>query len=112
QKVEMSYLEDAGYNVHLAENGKVAMDFLEHEKVDAVVSDIMMPIMNGLELVKKIRSTPELCHLPVIAITSLTGESQIKEGMKAGFDAYEFKLDRQKLLAILEQAIQERSVTK
>ncbi len=109
QKVEKSYLEDAGYNVHLAANGKEAMEFLEHEKVDAVVSDIMMPIMNGLELVKKIRSTPELSHLPVIAITSLTGESQIKEGMQAGFDAYEFKLDRQKLLLILQQAINERS---
>ncbi|PKM94418.1 MAG: ATP-binding protein [Firmicutes bacterium HGW-Firmicutes-1] len=110
QKLEKSYLEDAGYNVHLSENGKEAMEFLQTEKVDAVVSDIVMPIMNGLELVRKIRANPALNHLPVIAITSLTGESQIKEGMKAGFDAYEFKLDRQKLLDILEQAIQKRSV--
>lgn len=110
QKVEKSYLEDAGYHVHLAQNGKEAMDFLQIEKVDAVVSDINMPIMNGLELVRKIRATSELNHLPVIAITSLTGESQIKDGLKAGFDAYEFKLDRQKLLEILEQAIEKRSV--
>lgn len=110
QKLEKSYLEDAGYNVHLVENGKEAMEFLQTNKVDAVVSDIVMPIMNGLELIKKIRANPNLNHLPVIAITSLTGETQVKEGIKAGFDAYEFKLDRQKLLRILEEAIQKRSV--
>lgn len=109
QKVEKNYLEDAGYSVYLAEHGKEALEILQNEKIDAVVSDINMPVMNGLELVKKIRTIPEFAKLPVIAITSLTGESQIKDGLDAGFDAYEFKLDRQKLLETLSEAIQKRS---
>jgi len=111
QKLEKSYLEEAGYTVLLAQDGKEAMEILEIEKVDAVVSDINMPIMNGLELVRRIRANASIAMLPVIAITSLTGESQIKEGLAAGFDSYEFKLDRQKLLEILDQAIHKRRIT-
>lgn len=110
QMLEKNYLEDAGYNVFSAQNGKEAMEILLNQKVDAVVSDINMPVMNGLEFVRKIRTSPDLAHLPVIAITSLAGEAQVKEGMEAGFDAYELKLDRQRLLAIIEQAIQKRRV--
>ena len=111
QMLEKNYLEDAGYKVYPAQNGKEALEILQTQNVDAVVSDINMPVMNGLEFVRKIRTSPELANLPVIAITSLAGESQVKEGIEAGFDAYELKLDRQRLLAILEQAIQKRRVT-
>jgi two-component system chemotaxis sensor kinase CheA len=108
QMLEKSYLEDAGYNVFQAQNGKEALEILADQKIDAVVSDINMPVMNGLELIRKIRSTPLLNALPAIAITSLAEEDQVREGMEAGFDAYELKLDRQKLLTILDQAIQKR----
>ncbi len=108
QTLEKTYLEEAGYTVHLAKNGKEALDLLLTRKIDAVASDINMPVMDGLELVRRIRADPELAHLPVIAITSLIGEAQVKEGLEAGFDAYEFKLDRQRLLQILDSAIKKR----
>lgn len=111
QMLEKNYLEEVGYTVSLAQNGKEAMEILQTQSIDAVVSDINMPVMNGLEFVKRIRANPKLAHLPVIAITSLVGESQVKEGMEAGFDAYEFKLDKQRLLEILEQAMKKRRVT-
>jgi two-component system, chemotaxis family, sensor kinase CheA len=111
QMLEKNYLEDSGYNVFSAQNGKEALEILQTQKVDAVVSDINMPVMNGLEFVRKIRTSPDLAHLPVIAITSLAGEAQVKEGLEAGFDAYELKLDRQRLLSILEKAIQKRRKT-
>ena len=55
-----------------------------------------MPIMDGLELVKKIREDKRFSKIPVIAVTSLTGDLQKKTGLDAGFDYYEFKLDRAK----------------
>ena len=108
QKLERSYLEDAGFNVIAAQDGKEALQLLQTNRVDAVLTDINMPVMDGLELVRKIRGDSRFADLPVIAVTSLTNESQVKKGMEAGFDAYEFKLDRAKLLEVLEQAIQKR----
>lgn len=111
QKLEKDYLEKAGYTVLVTSNGKEALQALQNEKVDLVLSDINMPEMNGLELVKRIRADESLAKLPVIAVTSLTGEIQKKEGFEAGFDAYEYKLDRSRLLELVRQIMQERGIT-
>ncbi len=101
QKLERDYFEEAGYHVLTANHGQEAWQILQEEKVDAVISDIHMPLMNGIELVKRIRADKELRDLPVMALTSMTGELQIKEGLDAGFDLYEFKLDKTRLLSRL-----------
>lgn len=108
QKLEKSYLEDAGFNVLLAQHGMEAFEILQEHRVDAVVSDISMPVMDGLELIKRIRGDARFADLPVIAVTSLTGELQVRKGLEAGFDAYEFKLDRIRLVEILEEVLQKR----
>jgi len=108
QKLEKDYLQNAGYEVFVADNGKEALRILEDTKVDAIVSDINMPEMNGIELIKRIRSDSKLSSIPVIAVTSLTGEHQKKEGLAAGFDAYEFKLDRARLIDVLEEVMKTR----
>lgn len=110
QNLEKGYLENAGYAVTVVENGRVALQALQGERFDIVVSDIDMPEMNGLELVKRIRSDSGLSGMPVIAVTSLTAELQKKEGLAAGFDAYEFKLDRSRLLEVVEQTFQNKRV--
>ena len=107
-KLEISYLEAAGYRVQSACNGKEALQLLQENEFDIVVSDINMPLMDGLELVKRIRSDKRFEGLPVIAVTSLTEERQVKVGMDAGFDFYEFKLDRSNLLEKVELALQKR----
>ncbi|MFZ5354634.1 MAG: chemotaxis protein CheW [Bacillota bacterium] len=111
QRMEKDYLENAGYRVIVAQDGKEALELLSTQQIDVVVSDINMPVMSGLELVKRIRSDSKLCTLPVIALTSLTGEKQKSEGLEAGFDAYEFKLDRSRLLDIVGRIIKERRRT-
>jgi two-component system, chemotaxis family, sensor kinase CheA len=108
QKLEKDYLENAGYDVTVADNGKIALQILQKSKFDLIVSDINMPEVDGLELVRRIRADSELCNLPVIAVTSLTGEQQKQEGLAAGFDAYEFKLDRSKLIEVLEETLQKK----
>lgn len=112
QKLEKDYLENAGYHVEVADNGKIAFQMLQERQYDIVVSDINMPEMDGLELVKRIRADEKIGKIPVIAVTSLTGELQKKEGLTAGFDAYEFKLDRSRLIEVLEKTLQRKEVTR
>lgn len=108
QKLEKDYLEDAGHKVYTANNGKEALDFLAKNEVDMIISDIKMPVLDGLGLIKKIRADKSLCHLPAIAVTSMTDESHINEGLEAGFDIYEFKLDRTRLISVIQEAIDHR----
>ncbi|MBC7765093.1 MAG: chemotaxis protein CheW [Hyphomonadaceae bacterium] len=105
QRQVSDYLRNAGYEVIVSENGKEAYEVLESYKVDCVVSDIQMPVMDGLELVKKIRENKALKHLPVIALTSMSGENQKQVGMQSGFDFYELKLDRDSLINRVHSAI-------
>ena len=108
RRMEREYLEEAGYRVLEAENGRDALEILKKEKVDALISDINMPYMDGLELISQIRKDEELKNLPAIAVTSLYNESQIQAGLDAGFDFYEIKLDKEMLLEKLRILIQER----
>ena len=107
-KVVKSYLESDGYEVITAENGREAFERLGQTTVDVVVSDIEMPIMTGIELVRAIRSSETLRHLPVIALTSLTGDVNKEKGLRAGFDIYEYKLDRTRLLDSLRDVLRKR----
>ncbi len=104
-KLEKQYLEWAGYEVVTAINGKEAWDILQEEKIDLVISDIEMPKMNGFDLVKKIRSDQNLFALPVIAVTSRSDRRSREKGLEAGFDFYEVKLNKDKLLEKVRRAL-------
>jgi signal transduction histidine kinase/DNA-binding response OmpR family regulator/ligand-binding sensor domain-containing protein len=76
------------YNVLQAINGEDALSVLSKEKVDLVVSDIMMPVMDGIELIKRIRGNFDTSHLPVILVTA-KGEIEDRiQGLEAGADSY------------------------
>lgn len=107
--VESEYLTSGGYEVLLAEDGKQALRMLEEHQVDAVVLDMMMPKMDGWEVIRTIRSDDRLKHLPVMALTSLNDDSAAKRGFQAGFDEWELKLDKIRLLEKLSKIIRQRS---
>ena len=98
--VEMDYLKSAGYEVTAAENGRKAMKLLNEssEPFDAVILDIIMPDMDGFAVVKEIRADSRLRRLPVMAVTSLWDEANAEKGMDAGFDEWETKLNKERLL--------------
>lgn len=97
------FLESDGYTVLAAEDGAAAWQRLQEHaaEVQAVVSDIEMPHMNGSELVQRIRSEARFAELPVIAVTSLAGEEDVLRGKSAGFSDYQIKLDKERLLESL-----------
>ena len=76
------------FNVLVAENGAKALDILLKENVSLVVSDVMMPEMNGFELCRTIKSQLLFSHIPVILLTALTDERQRIFGITGGADDY------------------------
>jgi two-component system cell cycle response regulator len=76
------------YSVLSASNGEAALEILEKESVHLIVSDIMMPVMDGFELCKRVKSSFHHCHIPVILLTAKkTLEAKIN-GLELGADAY------------------------
>lgn len=97
------FLEDAGYQVVQAIHGADALSKLQIEpEIQLVLTDIEMPVMDGLELTRSIRSDKAIAHLPVVAVTSLSGEEASRRGKDAGVDSYMVKLDREKILHVVE----------
>ena len=76
------------YNILTAKNGKEALDILSNTNVHLIISDIMMPEMDGLELLKHLRNTDKFCHIPTILLTAKTTVQSKLEGLKSGADAY------------------------
>lgn len=76
------------YTVHTASNGAEALKILETEKIDVVVSDIIMPIMDGIDLCNNITSNLQMCHIPVILLTARTNIDSKITALKNGAAAY------------------------
>ncbi len=76
------------YAVVTAHNGKEALEVLARESIQLVVSDIMMPVMDGFELCKAIKSDIDNSHIPIILLTAKNTLQSKIEGLETGADAY------------------------
>ena len=74
--------------VETASNGKHALDTIRKEHIDLVISDVMMPEMNGYELCTAIKSDINLCHIPIIFLTAKNDIDSKVKGLKVGAEAY------------------------
>jgi len=107
QKVAAYLLEKHGHTVHLAGNGKEALDLLDRTPVDLVLMDVQMPEMDGLQATAHIRAREEGTdrHLPIVALTSLALPGDREVCLEAGMDVYLTKpVQAQPLLLALEEA--------
>ncbi|MCW3090950.1 MAG: hypothetical protein JWP81_2019 [Ferruginibacter sp.] len=76
------------YTILKAEDGRAALQVLETEAVQLVVSDVMMPVMDGFELCRTIKSSFDFSHIPVILLTAKNSIQSKVEGLELGADAY------------------------
>ncbi len=88
REMERKLLENRGYQVDTAVNGVEGWNAVLTKEYDLVISDIDMPHMNGIELVKQIKNHPRLNHLPVIIISYRDREEDKIQGLEAGADYY------------------------
>lgn len=82
---------NAKMNVKAATNGKEALEMARQEMPDLIVSDVVMPVMDGIELCQAVKSDMSLAHIPVILLTARTLEEHISEGYQALADDYVLK---------------------
>lgn len=76
------------YDVFLAENGAKGLELAKEVMPNLILSDIMMPVMDGYELTKKVREDNQICHLPIILLTAKKSEESKLKGYEYGVDAY------------------------
>lgn len=81
-------LREKGYEVIEAVNGRDALEKLAGERVNLVVSDVNMPIMDGISLVKELKGNPTTKFVPVIMLTTEAGQDKMQEGRAAGAKAW------------------------
>ena len=84
----MHHVLKTHYNVFIAQNGKEALSIVEKANIDIIVSDVMMPEMDGLELTQAIKKDSSHSHLPIILLTAKTQEESKKEALRIGADDY------------------------
>jgi len=90
-----------GYHTLRAKNGKEALKRLEKQQVDLVISDVMMPVMDGVELCKHIKNDIDYSHLPVVLLTAKTNSDAEIQGLQSGADAYISKPFKWKPLSLV-----------
>lgn len=89
-----------GYKIHEAVNGREALEVLTAHHIDLIVSDIMMPEMNGIDFCKQLKGNIRTSHIPIILLTAKTSLTHHKEGLEIGADAYITKPFSPDILAI------------
>jgi signal transduction histidine kinase/DNA-binding response OmpR family regulator len=97
------------YQVYKAENGKQAYEILKNEKIDIIITDVMMPEMNGFQLCSAVKNEIKTCHIPVIMLTAIHDKDYLLEGYRCGADDYVKKPYEMKyLIARIENLLQNR----
>jgi len=77
-------LEKDGYTVHLGENGRVALDLINQTVPDMVILDVMMPVMDGFDVLRTIKSSDDTSSIPVIMLTAREMEEDVLKGFDLG----------------------------
>lgn len=89
RRIVANILKECGVvNIKEAEDGDVALSMLQNEKFDFVVTDWNMPRMQGIDLLRKIRETESLKHIPVLLVTAEAKKENIITAAQAGADGY------------------------
>ena len=108
-----AYLEDSNFAVEVASNARDGWELLQQHNPDLVISDIMMPQVDGYQFLKQVREDPRYKALPVVFLTAKGMTSDRIQGYQAGCDAYLSKpFDPDELVAIVTNLLARRAAAK
>lgn len=97
-------LKEAGYNTLEAEDGKAALDVLAGNAVDAIITDLNMPNMNGFDLIRNVRMNAKYKFTPILMLTTEGDDSKKQEGKEAGATGWIIKpFNPQKLIDVVKK---------
>ncbi len=101
--------EMEGYDVSCASDGSEALQVVARDNPDVVVCDVMMPGIDGLEVVRRLRADPATADLPVVVLSAKAMRSDLRAGMEAGADEYVTKpFDPVELIDVVGRLLAER----
>jgi len=99
------------YNIRYAENGEEGLESAGELMPDLIISDLMMPEMDGIEFCKRVRSSKLLNHIPIVIVTAKTGQESVIEMLQAGADAYLYKpFDEEELKLRVSKLLEQRNL--
>ena len=99
-------LNNAGFEVLQAEDGKQGLDVLRTETVDVVITDINMPVMDGIEFIRHVRATGNHQSLPILILTTETSQDKRDQGKAAGGTGWIVKpFDPEKLISVIHRVV-------
>jgi DNA-binding NarL/FixJ family response regulator len=105
-----AYLEDSGFTVHVASNARDGLELLQQTSPELVISDVMMPQVDGYQFLKQLRDDPRFESLPVVFLTARGMTADRIQGYQAGCDAYLSKpFDPDELVAIVQNLLDRRA---
>ena len=90
-RLYLKVLFSSTYNIIMAENGEEGVRMARKEMPDLIITDIMMPIMNGFECCRILKEDLKTCHIPIILLTALVGDEDVVKGIELGADDYILK---------------------
>lgn len=106
-------LSEHGYDVSTAKDGRGTLEFLKNKKPDLIISDIIMPVMDGYELCRIIKEDSTLSTIPVILLTSLSNPVEVINGLKCGADNFITKPYKDEfILSRIEHVLASRELRK
>jgi two-component system chemotaxis response regulator CheY len=102
-------IKDAGYDVLLAENGKDALEKMSRAKVDMVITDLNMPEMDGITLIRELRGKVDYKFIPIIMLTTESQDVNKQEGRAAGASGWIVKpFSPSQLMDVVKKFMKER----
>ncbi|MBU2515657.1 chemotaxis protein CheW [bacterium] len=102
------FIEAEGFTVIEAEDGQKAWEYIGQfpDEISLVITDLEMPIMDGFELTRNLKSDTRFSSIPVVALTSLAADEDIRKGKEVGIDDYQIKLDKENLIESIRKRLQ------
>ncbi|UXN74637.1 response regulator [Devosia sp. A8/3-2] len=99
-------LSNAGFEVLQAEDGKQGLDMLKNGEFDVIITDINMPVMDGIEFIRHVRATGQHQSLPILILTTETSRDKRDRGKAAGGTGWIVKpFDPEKLISVIHRVV-------
>jgi DNA-binding response OmpR family regulator len=100
-------LEKSGYRVEVATDGQEALFVLNRRRIDMVLLDLIMPVMNGFTVLEKMRANKNFANIPVIIMSSIDDEDTARDCLEFGASKYIYKpLDMRDVLGSIKECLQ------
>lgn len=104
-KVVHKYLDEAGYDIVTEISSSKALNLVRKQPFDLLLVDLEMPEVDGFEFIQKVKENPDLAHIPIVVLSSITSDQDKQHACVLGAQDYLVKIDKEELLSTVEKQL-------